>query len=139
MNQAESLSRNAYGKSVTTSLNYYGIGEKATELLIPWRALDIEEQKEDRIEQNKEYRSKLCKQISGRIVDIGDNLITISFHIGNDTRSFFAKSPNIYPISLPDEGKQVKLFIGFSYSGMRAWDVVIDDSSDQIDLENKVD
>ena len=135
LKQTELLSQSAYGKSVTTSLNYYGIGEKAVELLKPWRALNIEEQKEDRIEQNKGYRSKYCKQISGRIEEVEDNLITISFHIGDDSRNFLAKTPNVYQISQSKEGDQVKFYIGFSYSGIRAWDVVSDDSLNQHDFE----
>lgn len=130
--QSEMLSRNTYGKNVTASLNYYGIGEPFCELLMPWLKLDPESSKEKRKEQNVEYRSKYCKVLKGRIEEINNGMITIRFHCGDGTVDFFAKSPNIYPIELEDEGKQVKFSLGFSYSGMRAWDVVLDNSSESL-------
>lgn len=130
LTQSEILSRNVYGKNVTTSLNYYGMGENFCELLVPWLKLDPESSKEKRKEQNMEYRSKYCKVLNGRIEEINDGMITIRFHCGDGAVDFFAKSPNIYPIELEDEGKQVNFSLGFSYSGMRAWDVVLDNSSE---------
>ncbi len=134
LDQTESLSRSAYGKSTTTSFNYYGTGERAVELLKPRNAINPDKEKSDRIEQNKEYRTKYCRQISGRIEEVEDNLITIRFHIAeDDPREFLAKTPNVYQISQSDEGFSVKFYIGFSYSGIRAWDVVLDDPLRQQD------
>lgn len=123
LNQTVDLSRDAYGKNITASLNYYGIGDSSVDLLVPRPMLDIEDLKEERIEQHKDFRKTKCKIMQGWIDNIGDGMITIRFHCGNDKNIFFAKSPNIYQISLADEGKPVKFFLGFSYSGMRSWDV----------------
>lgn len=123
LNQTIDLSRNAYGKNITASLNYYGAGYTSTDLLVPRPVLNIEDLKEERIELHKDFRKNKCKIIQGWIDNINDGMITIRFHCGNEKDVFYAKSPNIYQISLPDEGKPVKFFLGFSYSGMRAWDV----------------
>lgn len=126
LTQAVNLSQKSYGQDITSSLNYYGIGETASEMLIPRLVLDYEKTKEIRIEQNKAYRRERCKVLDGKIDEIRDGMITIHFHCGNNIGSFFAKSPNIYQISLENVGDPVKFFLGFSYSGMRAWDVILD-------------
>lgn len=123
LNQTIDLSRNAYGKDITASINYYGAGDSSTELLVPRPAFNSEDLKEERIEQNKDYRKAKCEILQGWIDDIGDGLITIRFHYGNNKNTFIAKSPNIYQMSLADVGRPVTFYLGFSYSGMRSWDV----------------
>lgn len=123
LNQTVDLSRNAYGKNITMSLNYYGLGESPVNLLLPRPVPNIEDLKSDRIEQHIDFRKANCRIMRGVIETVDDGMLTIRFHIGHKNDTFFAKSPNIYQISLADEGKPVQFVLGFSYSGMRSWDI----------------
>lgn len=123
LNQTIDLSRNAYGENVTVSLNYYGRGETPVDLLLPRPASNVEDLKSARIEQHVNFRRDYCRIMRGQIETVDDGMLTIRFHIGHENDTFFAKSPNIYQISLADEGKTVQFVLGFSYSGMRSWDI----------------
>ena len=123
LNQTVDLSRNAYGKNITMSLNYYGLGESPVNLLLPRPVPNNEDLKSDRIEQHIDFRKVNCRIMRGVIETVNDGMLTIRFHIDHESDTFFAKSPNIYQISLADEGKPVQFVLGFSYSGMRSWDI----------------
>lgn len=123
LNQTVDLSRNTYGKNITMSLNYYGLGESPVNLLLPRPTPNIEDLKSERIEQRIDFRKTNCRIMRGLIETVGDGMLTIRFHIGHENDIFFAKSPNIYQISLADEGEPVQFVLGFSYSGMRSWDI----------------
>ena len=79
--------------------------------------------KEQRTTQHETQRKACCKLFKGSIESVDDGMIKIRFYIDGN-RAFVAKTPNIYNIALESEGQAVSFHLGFSYSGMRAWDVI---------------
>ena len=126
--QTESQSRTVYGKNVTVSLNYYGMEGGDKSLLIPRISTSDEMNeltKEQRAEQHETQRKERCKLFKGTIESVDDGMINIRFSI-DGSRAFIAKTPNIYGVAQESEGQAVSFHLGFSYSGMRAWDVILE-------------
>lgn len=79
-----------------------------------------------REQNNQENRNKKCVLINGSVSSIKDGIVEFRFTVektGNVL--FYAKAPKVDEISTLLEGQQVQFHLGFSYSGFRAWDIVV--------------
>lgn len=96
------------------------------ELLVPWQSAEQSVSQEKRETKNQENRNKKCMLMKGSVCSIKDGIVEFRFTvdmIGNTL--FYAKAPKIDELTTLLEGQQVQFHLGFSYSGLRAWDIVI--------------
>lgn len=128
LTQCQQLAQKAYGKNITMSRDLLGQleGISDKDLLVPWQSNDQNSNQENRDIINQENRNKKCVLINGSVSSIKDGIVEFRFTVektGNVL--FYAKAPKVDEISTLLEGQQVQFHLGFSYSGFRAWDIVV--------------
>lgn len=128
LTQCQKLAQKVYGKNVAMSRDLLGhlegVGDR--ELLVPWQSAEQSGSQENRETKNQENRNKKCMLMKGSVSSIKDGIVEFRFTvdmIGNTL--FYAKAPKIDELTTLLEGQQVQFHLGFSYSGLRAWDIVI--------------
>lgn len=126
--QCQRLAQKAFGKNVTISRDLLGQLEDASDrdLLIPWQSSEQIANQENRDIINQENRLKKCVLINGSVSSIKDGVVEFRFAVekmGNTL--FYAKAPKVNEIATLLEGQQVQFHLGFSYSGFRAWDIIV--------------
>lgn len=126
LHQCQLLSKNAYGKRTTSTLDYLGIFSNPDNTILLSRFENsISDDQISREELNIKYRKDHCQPIKGLIHSIYEGMVNICFSPeSNPAKLFYAK----IPISGIDkdvyEGMKVKFYLGFSYDGFRAWDAI---------------
>lgn len=128
LTQCQKLAQKAYGKNVAMSRDLLGHLESVTDkdVLVPWQSSEQSGSQENRDAKNQENRGKKCMLMKGSVSSIKDGIVEFRFTvdtIGNNL--FYAKAPKIDEISTLLEGQQVQFHLGFSYSGLRAWDIAV--------------
>lgn len=119
LKQSNTLARNLYGISATSTRELMGIGDRGA-YLIPDNVDSLLGGFNN--DEREEYRNEHCVFFEGQISDFNNSMISINFSIDN-VHSFIAKIPAVDDINGMNVGDNVKFALGFSYSEMRAWNV----------------
>lgn len=126
LTQCQKMAQKAYGKNIAMSKDLLGHLENECDRnsLVPWQSSEQSANQENRDAKNKEKRDRKCTLIKGSVSSIKEGIVEFRFIIDKTGNTFFyAKAPKIDEISTLLEGQQVQFHLGFSYSGLRAWDI----------------
>ena len=132
LRQCQRIGQGTYGISLNRTKDWLGtIGEKDSDssAFLSWRHFDGVKGEGTREEESQEFRRTRCHLCSGTVVSTHDIMIEICFSLdGSFSTSFLAKAPKTSALVSIMSGQKVRFYLGFSYSGFRAWDVVKDES-----------